>query len=111
MDHATDHCDWADRLTGLVHDLWFSVDDVYIRRGEGCVMIPLRPSPDALPRMQLVVPGANAVCIRDTEHIGVYDINYVCIKHTERILSLYGNIPIQIDIQTDDPCAAYVEDI
>lgn len=109
MVHASDHANRAEQLTGQVHDMWFSVDDVHIDAERHELVIPLHLKPKAPPQARLVIPNARAVRITDLERVGLYDINYVKIQMPERMLSVHGNIPIRIDIEADDPCAAYVE--
>lgn len=100
--------DWAEHLTGQVHDMWFSVDDLRIDKQRHEIVIPLRDKPRSTPRVNLVIPNARAIRITDTERIGVYDINYVKVMLSDHVLSIRGNIPIRVDIEADDPCAAHV---
>lgn len=101
--------DWAERLTGQIHDMWFSVDDLRIDEARQELVIPLRPKPKSTAQKVLVVPNARAIRVTDSEHIGLYDINYVKVLWPERVLSIRGNIPIRVDIEADDPCDAHVE--
>jgi hypothetical protein len=107
---TTNYSDWADRLTGQVHDMWFSVDDLRAD-GHGKLVIPLRHRSKDAPHACLVVPGVRAVRVFDSERVGLYDINYVLVNIPKRVLSIHGNIPIRVEVQADDPCAAHVEPI
>ncbi|MBX3323422.1 MAG: hypothetical protein KF757_10560 [Phycisphaeraceae bacterium] len=103
------NADWGKRLSGLIHDMWFSVDDLPLGQIQDNLVIPLRMKPKDPPCARLIIPNARVVRVVDTERIGLYDISHVLVQMPERVLTIIGNIPIRVDIAMDDPCEAYVE--
>lgn len=109
MTSSSDDIQWAKLLTGQIHDMWFSVDDLCIDQESHALAIPLRLKPKAQPTMTLVIPDVRAVRVFDSERIVLYDINYAEVTGGGRVISIYGNIPIRVDVETEDPFAAHVE--
>ena len=109
MSPRSANADWGKRLTELVHDMWFSVDDLSLDQVQDELVIPLRLKPKDPPCARLIIPNARVIQVDDTERIGLYDISHILVQMPERLLTIIGNIPIRVDITMDDPCEAYVE--
>ena len=88
-------------LLGLVHDRWFSIDDVIFRKELGTLVIPLRnrKSKEAGTVHELVINGVRNYSVIDQAEVGEYDINTV--KYTPPRIQVEGNIPITITAEVD----------
>ena len=91
-------------LVDSVHDLWFDIDQVERDFSAGVVTILLYTEPDDLRRNQppcsmLRISSVDCLLIRDTEHVGYYDIDKIDFEPVARVLTITGCIPIMVKLR------------
>ena len=104
-----------EQVTHLLHDLWFSVEDIFhdneratwrvfladVNRRFAVSHSSCRGHPGA---HTLVVEHVESVVIEDTEQIRWYDVHSVVYDARTRRLTLVTNIPLRIDITVARLC-------
>lgn len=89
----------SQQLSGRVHDLWLKLDDLDMPKAGEMICMPLRLEQTSDPTTFLRIGPVANVMIKDTEHIGFYDINNIEIDAAASRVIVRGNIPLLIDVR------------
>ena len=91
-------------LVDLVHDLWFDVDQLERHPSCGAATIPLYERPDDLrqkrpPILTLVIKHVHSAVVKDSEHVGYYDIDQIRFDPVANVLTISGCIPLVVQFR------------
>lgn len=91
------------KITSLVHDSWFDIDQVLQDHKNGIVKIYFQKS-SKLPAdkknrfASITIKNVQRLEVKDTEKIGYYDFNEIKYLEKERCLVITTGVPIGIKI-------------
>jgi hypothetical protein len=94
-------CNSLDKIPELnseIHDMWFSVDMVDFDGTEKEFRLFFGPDQKEYNRC-LIIRRVLECLIKDTERIGIYDINYLSVNSVKGVVSIVGCIPISITLK------------
>jgi hypothetical protein len=86
-------------ISDRIHDLWFWIDALEVDLEGAALQLPLTLDNSGPVELVLRCEGVDHVVVKDTEHIGQYDINYLSLAREQRELSFVCNIPIGITVR------------
>jgi hypothetical protein len=105
-------------LSGKLHDLFFSMDEIEFDRNARVLSIPIHPEKrlrfgqytcDASRVVMILrIPLVQSFRVKDTEQIGWYDINRIRLDHNKREVEIIGNPPLRITCEVDDVLGAEI---
>ena len=104
-----EHRDQLVEITDVVHDWMFDIDTLQLDEEAQRVTFDLMTYADyrrlvkgkhvaGAPKLRLVIEGAMALSIRDTEQIGYYPLNQLEFDASTNILRLLTDVPLVAEI-------------
>lgn len=91
---------YLDRLTDLIHDYWFDLEDIVYNVDNQELTIPCNcDQKKSNDKKNIRIFNVQSYLINDTEKIGVYNFNKFVLNKDEAILSILTGIPLEFTIK------------
>jgi hypothetical protein len=108
------------RISEVVHDCWFSVDDIEFEPVEGRWRVPISREPTARPpkveslrgvrgAKLLEICGVRSFLLEDSERVKWYDVTELRYEPSSGIISVVTGIPLKLKLETSLPVVRLVE--
>jgi len=103
MEITINHTKELNKITSLVHDSWFDIDQVIKDHKDGVIRIYFyktsKLAVDEMNRFASInIKNVQRLEVKDTEKIGYYDFNEIKYLEQEKCLMITTGVPIGIKI-------------